>query len=242
MLGQPMALPAQLLQFLSPSASRSNSSASRVASSAGAQMGLQHARTQALAPQRFVDGLHRRAVERDIAQDQRVGAGLARRPQQSRRGIMRRVAIEQRRAKRAVGMGAHQSGQRNPAGVPHRHDRHQADQPRRASGAASLQRDQRGCAGAAARGRVHRQFPVGQIIAVRLDRAFGQRAPLAGGDGRQRGERRHLATAAHAREPRLFIEARPTAARINNLDHPFPRSRGTAAHSAALSTALSGKF
>jgi len=45
-----------------------------------------------------------------------------------------------------------------------------------------VQRDQRGHAGAAARGSVHRQRPIGQIIAIRLDRAFGQCAPLAGAE------------------------------------------------------------
>ena len=138
MLGQPVALAAQFLQFLG---------AERVAQQfvgiargveAGAEMGLQHARTQAVPPQRLAEGLHGGAVERHVAQDQRVRAGVPRLPQQSRRGVVRRIAIEQRRAQRAIGVGADQSGQGNPVGAPHRNDRHQADQPAAPSGAASL--------------------------------------------------------------------------------------------------------
>ena len=132
-LGQPMALAAQFLQFLG---------AQRVAQQfvgiargveAGAELGLQHARTQAVLPQHLVEGLHGGAIERDVAQDQRMRAGF-RAPARSNRAAasLRHVAIEQRRAQRAVGIGADQSGQGDFVGAPHRNDRHQADQPRRA--------------------------------------------------------------------------------------------------------------
>ena len=40
-------------------------------------LGLQHPRTQAVLSQDFRDGLHGGAVQRDVAQDQRMGAGSA---------------------------------------------------------------------------------------------------------------------------------------------------------------------
>ena len=82
MLGQPMALAAQFLQLLG---------AQRVAQQfvgiargveAGAELGLQHARTQAVPPQHLAEGFHGGAIERHVAQDQRVRAGIPRRPQQ----------------------------------------------------------------------------------------------------------------------------------------------------------------
>ena len=93
----------------------------------------------------------------------------------------RDVAVEQRRAQRAVGTGADQSGQGDLVGAPHRNDRQQADQSRRAvlrrRGVAPCAERRRG--GAAARRSVHRQFPCRQIIAVRLDGAFGQCLPFS---------------------------------------------------------------
>ena len=65
------------------------------------------------------------------------------------------VAIEQRRAKRAIGIGADQSGQGNLVGAPHRNHRHRPINP-----ASIAPRAERGSADAAARGSVHRQFPV----------------------------------------------------------------------------------
>ena len=100
--------------------------------------------------ERIGDGFHRRAIERDVAQDQRVGAGFPCLEHQARRGVIGPVAIEQRRAERAVGMGAHQRGQGNVVGARHRDDRHQADQPRRVVLYGIAWRDQRRRAGAAA--------------------------------------------------------------------------------------------
>ncbi len=119
-----------------------------------------------------------------------MGACFSRLKHQPGDGVVRHVAIDQRRGKGAVGIGAHQSGQRDPAGAPQRNHRHQADQARRSvwrrrcigPGA------ERGYAGAAACEGVDRQFPVGQIIAVRLDGAFGKPAPLARGDVAERRE------------------------------------------------------
>ena len=85
---------------------------------------------------------------------------------------------------------------------------------------------------------VHRQFPVGQIIAVGLDGAFGQRAPLVRGDVRERHERSVMtampsgeAAAAGARLPAASSFGCATDHRwIRNLDHvpvsPFARTCG----------------
>ena len=75
-----------------------------------------------------------------------------------------------------------------PAYLSALHSRLDDGEPRRAVLRGIAPCDQRGHTGAAARGGVHRQFPRGQIIAVRLDRAFGQCAPLAPGHRRQRRE------------------------------------------------------
>ena len=117
---KPMALAAQLLQFLCAQRIMKQFLGIARGVERGAEAGLQHARTQAVSSQHLVKDLHGRAIERHVAQDQRMRAGFARRPQQFRRGILRHVAIEQRRAQRAVGFGARQSGQRNFAGAPHR--------------------------------------------------------------------------------------------------------------------------
>ena len=63
-----------------------------------------------------------------------MGAGLPRLPHQSCDGILGHVAIERRRAQRAVGIGADQSGQGDLVGAPHRDHGHQADQARLAVG------------------------------------------------------------------------------------------------------------
>ena len=77
-LGQPMALAAQFLQLLGAQrvAQQRVGIARRVET--GAEVGLQHARPQAVLPQHFGEGFHGGAVERHVAQDQRVGAGFAR--------------------------------------------------------------------------------------------------------------------------------------------------------------------
>ena len=130
-LGQPVALAAQFLEFLR---------AQRVAQQffgvargveAGAEMGLQQARAHAALPQHFRESLDGGAIERDVAQDQRMGAGLARRAHQSDGGILGQLAIQRRRAKRAVGIGADQRGKGNLVGAPHRDRGQQPDQARR---------------------------------------------------------------------------------------------------------------
>ena len=75
--------------FLAPSASRSNSSASRVASR---QARKRDCSTRGASPScrsTSRKGFHGGAIQRYVAQDQRVGAGSPRLPQQSRRGIVR---------------------------------------------------------------------------------------------------------------------------------------------------------
>ena len=137
-------------------------------------------------------------------------------PQNVRHGILCHVAIEQRRAQRAVGIGADQGRQGNFVGAPHRNDRDKADQP---GGIAPCAK----CGGAdtAPRGSVHRQLPFGQIIAVRLDGAPGKRAPWGYWNG---GERRQRI--AGCRRACVRIRARCTADNrcIGDLDH-FPKSR-----------------
>ena len=111
--GEPMALAAQLLQFLVPQ--RLTQQFFRIARriQAGTEIGLEHARTQVLAPEALGEGLHGRAAQRHVAQDQCAGAGLSRLKGQLADGVDGRVAIERRCAQRAVGMRAHQSGQGN---------------------------------------------------------------------------------------------------------------------------------
>ena len=75
--------------FFAPSASRSSSSASRGRIEAGADMRLQHDAAHAVATQHVGEGLHGGAVERGVAQDQRMGAGLPRLPHECRRGVLR---------------------------------------------------------------------------------------------------------------------------------------------------------
>ena len=53
-------------------------------------MGLQETRPHAVAPQHFRKGAHRVAVERHVAQDQRMRAGLPRLAHQLLRGVSRR--------------------------------------------------------------------------------------------------------------------------------------------------------
>ncbi len=128
MLGQTVALAAQLLQLLGPQRIAQQFVGVARGVEAGAELPLQHARTQIIPPQHFPESVHGCAIERHVAQDQRMGAGLPRRVQQSRRGLVRPVAVERRRAQRAVGMSAHQRGQRNLEGPHQRNHRQQADQ------------------------------------------------------------------------------------------------------------------
>ncbi len=55
-------------------------------------------------------------------------AGLPGLLQNAGDGFLRHVAVEKRRAERAIGIRADQSGQRDFVGAPHRDHRHQADQ------------------------------------------------------------------------------------------------------------------
>ena len=234
MLGQPVALAAQLLQLLGPQRVAQQFVGVARGVEAGAELGLQHARTQAVLPQHLAEGFHGCAIERHVAQDQRMRAGVPRRPQQSRRGVMRPVAVERRRAQRAVGMGADQSGQRESC--------RRASSKRPASGRSAGSRHQarhrfaliartRRC-GRCAEG-VHRHFPGRKIIAVRFDRAFGKRAPLAQRDGRQR--RAGLRGIASS-------DARPTAAlSAISTTSPFPRSRGGGASVAPRASRVAGE-
>jgi hypothetical protein len=94
-------------------------------------MRLQHERRHAVATQRVREGFHGRAIERGGAQHQRMRAGLPGLLQNARGGVLGHVAIEQGGAKRAIGIGADERGQRDPVGAPHRNDGHETDQSRR---------------------------------------------------------------------------------------------------------------
>ena len=74
------------------------------------------------------------AIERDVAQDQRMGAGFSRLAHQPGGGVLGQIAIERRRAERTVGVGTDQGGKGDFVGAPHRDRGQQADQARRAVG------------------------------------------------------------------------------------------------------------
>ena len=166
-------------------------------------------------------------------------------------GILGQLAIERRRAERAVGIGADQRGKRDFVGAPHRDHGQQADQARRAVGRrrSVAPCGERRDAGAAPRRGVHRQFPVGQIIAVRLIGAFGERAPLARGHRRER--RKAGASARSRRRLRPLRRDHRSATdhrSISYLDHvpvsPFAMIEASAlalASCIALTGTLSGK-
>ena len=181
-------------------------------------MRLQHERRHAVATQHVSEGFHGRAIERSCAQHQRMRAGLPCLLQNARDGILRRVAVEQGGAKRAIRIGADERGQRDLVGAPHRNDRHETDQ----SGSIAPHAERRG-PGAAACGCVYRQFPIREIIAVRLDGAPGERAPWQGG---YVGERRQPAVriCGRRRRPRGILVRCATDYRcFSNIDH-FPVS------------------
>jgi D-arabinose 1-dehydrogenase-like Zn-dependent alcohol dehydrogenase len=75
-------------------------------------------RLQAVAPQNICKGLHGGAVERHVAQDQRMSARSPRLLHQARGRIFRQFAVERRCRERAVGIGADQRGQGNFVGTP----------------------------------------------------------------------------------------------------------------------------
>ena len=132
--GQPVALAAQLLQFLRSEriAQHFIGVARRI--EAGAEMGLQQARAHAVMPQHFRESSEGGAIERDVAQDQRMGAGFSRLADQPGGGVLGQIAIEWRRAERTVGVGTDQGGKGDSVGAPHRDRGQQADQARRAVG------------------------------------------------------------------------------------------------------------
>ena len=113
MLGEAVALAAQLLQFLCAQRFMQQFIGVTGRIEAGAIVGLQYARLHAAVAQYVCKGLHRRTIERHDAQDQRVGAGLPRRLQQVRGRVPGKVAIERRCAKRAIRFGADENGQGN---------------------------------------------------------------------------------------------------------------------------------
>ena len=197
-------------------------------------MRLQHARRDAVAPQHLDESLHGGTVERHVAQHQRVRAGLPRAVQKIGYCLVRTVAIEQRRAQRAIGVGADPDGKRNPVGAPHRNDRHQAGQ---VSGIAPAA--QRGRTNAAPCGGLYRQFPFGKVIAIGLSGALGQRAPLRGGDV---GKRRQRAACVHRLRARACIPRRCTTDYrcLDNFGHfpvsPFAVSQGDTDRASLVST------
>ena len=216
--------------FLAPSASRSNVVAIPRRVEAGAEMRLQHARLQAVraaAPRSNVV-----MAAPSSATSRRISAcAPASRACCIRRvaASMRRVAIDQRGAQRAVGMRAHQRGQGDLAGAPQRDHRHQPDQPRRASGEASLRAlaPRRRC------GRARTRSP---RVPSRADnsRSARSRARPVRATGHVNGrKRRQSSPSREAAIDRLLcgiLYRRATDRRcIGNLDHfLFPRSRGSA--------------
>ena len=160
-------------------------------------------------------GLHGRAIKRGGAEDQRMRAGLPGLLQNAGDGFLRHVAVEQRRAERAVGIGADQSGQRDLVGAPHRDHGHQADQ-----GGSIAPRAERVGVAAAPRRSVHRQFPFGQIITVRLGGAHRQRAPLGRGNA---GERRQRPAGAWRMCVRVLARCTTNRRCVGNISH-FPKS------------------
>ena len=182
MLGKPVTLTAQLLQFLGPKRFLQQFIGITAGIERGAQMRLQQFWTQAVAAQFLAERPHRATIERCRAQNQGMGPGGAPLLHELQRGGFRLLAVEQRRAQRAIGIGADQRRQRNFPGTPQRDDRQHSGQPRIAPGGKG------GSIGAAARGGVHRQFPIGQIIAVWLDRAVGEHAPGICADGCERSQ------------------------------------------------------
>ncbi len=128
MFGEAIALAAQFLQFLRAQRLAQHFVGITGGIKAGADMRLQHNGLHAAAMQHVGKGFHGRAIERGGAEDQRMRASLPGLLQNARNGFLRHVAIKQWRAKRAVGIGADQGGQRDFVGAPHRDHRHQADQ------------------------------------------------------------------------------------------------------------------
>ncbi len=212
-LGETVALPSQLLQLLG---------AERVAQQfvgvgggieTGALFGAQHVRRKSGFGERRADRLHRRAFERDVAQHDRARAGCARRVEQGARGVERRAAVDQRRAEIAVGIGRDQHRQRNLQA-------RQADTT--GSSATSLRASSRALsAETSLRPRadgIHREFPVGQVVAVRLGGAL-RRAPAS-----RRAGRLESGASARGRAMRHTLRAVAQCARLVRL----PRMRGVA--------------
>ena len=167
-LGQPMALPAQLLQLLGAErvAQQFVGIAGRI--EAGAQMGCstRGRRPSRRAPRRWPSSPRRRATT-----SRRISACAP----ASRAACIRRPPHRRTCRGRAAACTACRRDGRSPA---------RAGESRRPAGSGSTgirpiigaagnrcRRKRRG-AGAAGCGCVHGQFPVGQIIAVRLDRAM----------------------------------------------------------------------
>ena len=215
MFGEAIALTAQVFQFLRAQRLAQHFVGVTSSVKAGTDMRLQDHGLHATAMQHFGKGFHGRAVERGSAEDQRVRAGASGLLQNARDGFLSHVAVEQRRAERAVGIGADQSGQRDPVGAPHRDHRHQADQA-----GCIVPRAERVGVDAALRRSVHRQFPFRQIITIRLGGAHRERAPLVRGNAYERRQR-----PAGACRMCVRILARCTARRrcVGNISH-FPES------------------
>ena len=213
--GEAIALTAQLFQFLRAQRLAQQFVGVAGGVEAGADMRLQHQRLHAVAAQHVGKGLHGRAIERGGAEDQRVRAGLPGLLQNAGDGFLRHVAVEQRRAERAVGIGADQSGQRDLVGAPHRDHRHQADQA-----GCIAPRAERVGVGAAPRRSVHRQFPFGQIIAVRLGGALDSARHWARGNA---GERRQRPAGAWRMRVRILARCTTDRRCVGNISH-FPES------------------
>ncbi len=86
-------------------------------------------------------------------------------------GCSRVVAVEQRRRERAIGIGIDEHQQRQPMGAAQRNNRQQANQLAVRPGCEG------GGVGQTIHRGVYRQFPVGEVIAIRLDGARFQCAP-----------------------------------------------------------------
>ena len=130
-LFEAMALATQLLEFLGAERAMQQRFTILRRVEAGAGVGGEDTRLQAVAIENVLERTHRRAVECNVVQHKRMRSGLTRLLQQARGRLGRRIAVDQRAAQGAIGMRAHQRGQGDLPGAPERNHRHQPDQPRR---------------------------------------------------------------------------------------------------------------
>ena len=224
MFCEPVALAAQFLELLRPQCIAQQVVGVPCGVKAGALVTLQDARFQSAARQLARERHHDRAVQRDVAQDQRVGAAVLCLLHQCLRGLVGLIAIEQWRGERAVRIGADQCRQGKAVSAPCGHDRQKTNQALAFTGC-NL-RGQRADIGAALRGCIDRQFPFRKKITVGLDSIIAQTAPAFGAHRIERYERSGGDASVHARAREIHFVPRSSFCCVGNLDHspvPIPR-------------------